>query len=543
MKHRLTAALLAAVLSLSLSVPAMAYSDTASHWAGPVIEKASRYGLMVGYPDGRFGVGDYLNRASFVTILCQMLDWEPVKDSSPSFIDCSSSHWAYGYVEAARAHGVTDAGGPFRPDDPISREEMAVMLVRALGYQTLAESLSASQLPFSDVTRNAGYIALAYQISMVSGIREGDKLLFKPALSATRAEAATMLVQVYERYAASTDWLHGFYAVSSYSQINLTRDMDAVSLGWARMEYDDASGPRLNTTKENGNSWAVPQDPTAATGYFQRNGTPYNLCVFASGADASDPLASTVGKITANAESRARAIAALTAAAEDYSGLTMDFEGLKSSLKANYTAFIRELRAALPADKSLYVCVQPGPWYTGYDFRALGESCDKVILMAHDYRWSSIPASYVGTARTDCPVTPFARIYDALTEITDPDTGVADRSRIALALSMDTTGFRIDENGLLLDDQFYRPSIETLSRRLAQSDTVVTYSQEYRNPYAVYTDEAGSRYKVWFENGQSVADKIQLAKMFGVTGVSIWRLGNIPAWDSYDLWSAVQATR
>ena len=393
------------------------------------------------------------------------------------------------------------------------------------------------------MTRNAGYIALAYQIGMVSGIREGDKLLFKPALSATRAEAATMLVQVYERYAASTDWLHGFYAVSSYSQINLTRDMDAVSLGWARMEYDDASGPRLNTTKENGNSWAVPQDPTAATGYFRQNGTPYNLCVFASGADASDPLASTVGKITANAESRARAIAALTAAAEDYSGLTMDFEGLKSSLKANYTAFIRELRAALPADKSLYVCVQPGPWYTGYDFRALGESCDKVILMAHDYRWSSIPASYVGTARTDCPVTPFARIYDALTEITDPDTGVADRSKIALALSMDTTGFRIDENGLLLDDQFYRPSIETLSRRLAQSDTVVTYSQEYRNPYAVYTDEAGSRYKVWFENGQSVADKIQLARMFGVTGVSIWRLGNIPAWDSYDLWNAVQATR
>lgn len=543
MKHRLTAALLAAVLALSLSVPAMAYSDTAGHWAGPVIEKASQYGLMVGYPDGRFGVGDYLNRASFVTILCQMLDWEPVKDASPSFIDCPSSHWAYGYVEAARAHGVTGAGGSFRPDDSISREEMAVMLVRALGYQTLAESLSEPQLPFSDVTRNAGYIALAYQIGMVSGIREGDKLLFKPALSATRAEAATMLVQVYERYAASTDWLHGFYAVSSYSQINLTRDMDAVSLGWARMEYDDASGPRLNTTKENGNSWAVPQDPAAATGYFQHNGTPYNLCVYASGADASDPLASTVGKITANAESRAQAIAALTAAAADYSGLTMDFEGLKSSLKANYTAFIQELRAALPADKSLYVCVQPGPWYTGYDFRALGESCDKVILMAHDYRWSSIPASYVGTARTDCPVTPFAKIYDALTEITDPDTGVADRSKIALALSMDTTGFKIDENGLLLDDQFYRPSIETLSRRLAQSDTVVTYSQEYRNPYAVYTDEAGSRYKVWFENGQSVADKIQLAKMFGVTGVSIWRLGNIPAWDSYDLWSAVQATR
>ena len=64
-----------------------------------------------------------------------------------------------------------------------------------------------------------------------------------------------------------------------------------------------------------------------------------------------------------------------------------------------------------------------------------------------------------------------------------------------------------------------------------------------RNPYAVYTDESGARYKVWYEDARSIADKYDLAQMFGITGVSFWRLGNIPTYESYDLWTAVQAER
>lgn len=53
--------------------------------------------------------------------------------------------------------------------------------------------------------------------------------------------------------------------------------------------------------------------------------------------------------------------------------------------------------------------------------------------------------------------------------------------------------------------------------------------EEFRNPCALYTTEDGSRYKVWYENEQSVLDKVALARMFGITGVSLWRIGNIPA--------------
>ena len=238
-------------------------------------------------------------------------------------------------------------------------------------------------------------------------------------------------------------------------------------------------------------------------------------------------------------------MAALVGAAGDYAGLTIDFEGLKdrNSLKENYVVFLQELRAALPEDKSLYVCVQPGPYNDGYDFRALGEICDKVILMAHDYR-PPVSDLHVGSVPSEAfALTPFSKIYDALVEITDPESGVADRSKLALAVSMDTTGFQIDENGRVAAAQYVRPSLETLSQRLAQSDTVVTYSPTARNPYAIYTDEAGLRYQVWFEDGRSIADKMELARMFGINGLSIWRLGNIPTYDNYDVWSAVLALR
>ena len=236
--------------------------------------------------------------------------------------------------------------------------------------------------------------------------------------------------------------------------------------------------------------------------------------------------------------------AALAAASTDYAGLTIDFEGLKGdTIKLNYVTFLKELDAVLPQGKTLYVCVQPDTWYTGFDYRGIGEAADKVILMAHDYQWTSVPDSYAGTTNTDSPVTPFASVYEALRDLTDPATGVADRSKLALQISFGSAGFHVDGEDRLLETTIYHPAPSTLALRLAQPDTQVVYSEEFRNPCALYTTEDGSRYKVWYENEQSVLDKVALARMFGITGVSLWRIGNIPADGAYDVWSALLTQR
>lgn len=551
LKQFAVALLISAILVLTgspLAPTARAYTDDAGHWAAPVIEKAGAYGLMQGYPDGRFGVGDDISRGEFVTVLCRMFGWEPVSPEEPTFPDCPAKKWFTPYVEAAAANGVLDLDLPFRPVDPISREEMAVMLVRALGLGSLAQSLTNPSLPFVDVTENLGYVALAYAIGMTSGVRGADgTLYFLPQDSAPREQAAAMVVRVYERWITTTDWLHGFYAFSSYSQIDLTDSMDGVSVGWARLDCDSDLVPWINSTKSGGNDWVMPTNPAAALERWQANGLPYNLNVYADTSKRvtlpDGSATSVLDLILTDPQAAGQAIQALVAVSADYAGLTIDFEGLRSAeLKEPYAQFMSDLRSALPQDKTLYVCVPPDTWYSGYDYRSLGDTCDKVILMAHDYQWLSVPEAYVGLPKTYSPVTPLPHIFTALQHITDPDTGVRDKTKLAIQISFGTAGLHVDEDGCLLDTSLYHPAPSTIAQRLTQEDSVRVWDEESHNPCLAYTVN-GEHYRLWYEDAQSVADKLFLARMFGVTGVSIWRLGTIPNYpeiENYDVWSVFE---
>ena len=551
--RRLTALAVCLVFLISLSASALAveFPDVSpEHWAYHDIQQASDYGLIQGLDDGTFRPEERLNRASFVTILQRMFGWESVTPATPSFTDVSPDDWYYAAAETALAHGVVDAGDLFQPLAYITREDMAVMLVRALGYETLANDIAPTAASFPDVTDHAGHIALAAAFGLTTGVEVDGQLLFQPDAFATRGQAAAMLNRVYQRMQSKVDFLTGFYAFSSYSQIGLTADMDTVCLGWSRMEWSDG-GPVLNSSKTNGNDWVKPADSSTATDYFRGNGTPYNLNVYADTTQnvalADGSTTSVLEKVLPDAAARAQAVSAIAAASADYAGIVIDFEGLRTDLlKADFVTFLTELRAALPAGKTLYVCVPPNDWYKGYDYRAIGEVCDKVILMAHDYQWTSVPAGYVGTKAPDSPVTPFPDIYRALSAITDPTTGVQDKSKIVLQISFAAVGFEVDQNGLLADTAIYRPSPETVAKRLAQAGTVVTYDESDRNPSALYTTEEGMTVRLWYEDARSVADKLTLARMMGITGVSVWRLGNVPAYSeipNYDAWSAILAQR
>ena len=202
-------------------------------------------------------------------------------------------------------------------------------------------------------------------------------------------------------------WLHGFYAISSYDQLPLAEQLDAVSLGWARMCFDADKGPWINTTPEGGNGWVVPAGSEKVTRALAEKGVNYPLSVFTSQQNKTtlpDGTSSNVLVTVISEDYRAAAVDALVAAAGEYTGLTIDFEGLVSAgYQEDFSAFMALLRDKLPADKTLYVAVPPDAWYHGYDYRALGELCDKVILMAHDYQWTEVPDYYLGTGNTDSP--------------------------------------------------------------------------------------------------------------------------------------------
>jgi spore germination protein YaaH len=67
----------------------------------------------------------------------------------------------------------------------------------------------------------------------------------------------------------------------------------------------------------------------------------------------------------------------------------------------------------------------------------------------------------------------------------------------------------------------------------------MNYSQLYESPYFTYELD-GAKNIIWYEDERSVAAKAKLAKMFGIKGLSFWRLGTIPDFsgtenDSYNL--------
>ncbi len=218
MKKRFIALLLALTLCLGLSLPAHAasgYSDVpAGHWSEESVTRATELGLFYGLGDGSFGLGQPVTRAAFVTALVRLFGWEETLPSKASFSDTTPDRWFYAAVETACANGaLSGAGHAFRPTDNITREEMAAMLVRGLGYTSLAGAASSYSSPFTDVTTNKGFISLAYDAGIIGGVGDGR---FHPTGTATREQAAAMLVRVYDRLYAKSSRLA---SASSYSQI------------------------------------------------------------------------------------------------------------------------------------------------------------------------------------------------------------------------------------------------------------------------------------------------------------------------------------
>lgn len=111
------------------------------NWAVDVIERATALGIVNGVDSEAqlFGFGQNVKRSEFVAMLTRLFGWEREIVVTPSFADCRPTSWYYDDVETAVAHGaVLRDSASFRPEEYITREEMAVMLVRALGYETLA---------------------------------------------------------------------------------------------------------------------------------------------------------------------------------------------------------------------------------------------------------------------------------------------------------------------------------------------------------------------------------------------------------------------
>ena len=97
-------------------------------------------GVIVGYPDGTFHPAESISRAAACVIVVKSMgasDAVITAAASNGFTDLAGYSWAAKYINYAAAKGVVSGypNGTFKPGSQVTYNEMAAMLVRALGYK------------------------------------------------------------------------------------------------------------------------------------------------------------------------------------------------------------------------------------------------------------------------------------------------------------------------------------------------------------------------------------------------------------------------
>ena len=171
------------------------FSDVPSgYWAGTAIDQLVAAGAITGYPGGTFRPEGAVTRAEFVKLLDLAVGLAPAPDAV-AFADVPPGAWFRPWVAAGLAAGIVqgESATSFAPDQGVTRQEVAVLLARALGLPATA----GATLPFGDARAVAPWAApdvgAAVAAGYIAGFPDGT---LRPADPATRAQAASVLALV-----------------------------------------------------------------------------------------------------------------------------------------------------------------------------------------------------------------------------------------------------------------------------------------------------------------------------------------------------------
>jgi hypothetical protein len=162
-------------------------------WAYSYIRALACTGIVSGYPDGTFRPQNPTTRAQLVKMVVLLEGSTLQSPPAPTFVDVPASHVFYRYVETAvnleLIAGYED--GSFKPDAPVSRAQVAKIVVKARGWDLALPATPASLCDVSATHWAYSYIQVAIAHGIFTGYGDG---CFRPDDFATRAQLAKVLV-------------------------------------------------------------------------------------------------------------------------------------------------------------------------------------------------------------------------------------------------------------------------------------------------------------------------------------------------------------
>lgn len=197
------------------------------------------YAYIKGYPNGSFKPNTTITRAEAASIFYRLLTDTTRRTYTTSyntFKDVPAKAWYNTAVSTMAKLGIVNGGsdGYFRPNDPITRAEIAAMIARCDG-----NSYGNAYTNFSDVKGHwaANYIARAYELGWINGYGS----TYAPDKYITRAETVAILNRVLNRAPQNTsDLLNG---------LNTFNDVSTTS--WYYLDVEEAANSHTYTRKTN----------------------------------------------------------------------------------------------------------------------------------------------------------------------------------------------------------------------------------------------------------------------------------------------------
>lgn len=177
------------------------FADMNGHWAKAEVELLASKLLVNGRADEQFAPQGDITRAEFAALLVRGLGLSPAP-SAAAFQDVASSDWHAGYVGAAAKAGLVEGigAGIFAPNSNITREQMAVMISRAMQAAGKPQAAKVKNLEaFTDEGLMSSWAKEGISRSVEARLLNGkDAQLFIPSSNATRAEAAVVLKRLLQ---------------------------------------------------------------------------------------------------------------------------------------------------------------------------------------------------------------------------------------------------------------------------------------------------------------------------------------------------------
>ncbi|WP_246183515.1 S-layer homology domain-containing protein [Paenibacillus methanolicus] len=169
-----------------------------SYWAAGAIKELAAKHIIEGINQTQFAPSKSVTRAEFTALIVRALDLQ-AQEGTTTFADVALASWYADEVAAASEAGIVSGLSEtlFAPDAIITREEMAVMLVRAYEHLTGTKADASQAVGFADEGTVSSWALEAVRKAQAWGLMNGrGSNLFAPQDEVTRAESAQVIANL-----------------------------------------------------------------------------------------------------------------------------------------------------------------------------------------------------------------------------------------------------------------------------------------------------------------------------------------------------------